>query len=690
MAGSSANALAIVDDGGELSEAPKADKKAKRKLSADEQKAIVEEVRERMLSAWEHERLNIEEAQIDQRFRANDQWSDAAKRERELDGRPWLTFNQMNTYVNQVVNPIKQADKTFKAKPDDNQGDPTIARVVDGLFKKIMRQSMGHAVVGHMIECQAGCSIGWVRLDHGYKDDESFEQEIFLKKVENPLSVFCDPAARDPVRSDAMWMAVTEMWPKSSFEARWPDAAQESVDDPATAGARSGITDFGYWSDDKDIRICEYYRKVATTKTIAKMPDGTTKDITGKEDTLGMQAQQTRKVQSYRVEKYMVTGSEVLEGPIEVPGCYIPLVPAVGGEIALDRGIYRYSVIRFIRDPQKLYNLARTAMAEHLGQTPKAPYLATAKMISRYRAMWDTVSTKNRSYLLYDVDKDAPTARPERVAAAETPVALIQDAQISRDDMKYGSGIHDASLGAKSQEVSGVALHAKQMESDVSNYHFADNLEATLTHIGRVAMSWIPVIYDTPRTILLVNEDGTEHPTPINTPQIDPNTGYTVIVNDLTNAKFSVTVDIGPSYSTRRIESAQEIGEFMKALPPQQAMLISDIYARNQEWEGHEEIADRLKATVPPQIIQASQKGPDGQPIQPPPEPPNPMMLKQLEKITEEIEKIKADAENAKASAAKTIVEAKQLDRQDAMVDFPGNNMVPAAQQPGGLPNYVQ
>jgi hypothetical protein len=127
----------------------------------------------------------------------------------------------------------------------------------------------------------------------------------------------------------------------------------------------------------------------------------------------------------------------------------------------------------------------------------------------------------------------------------------------------------------------------------------------------------------------------------------------------------------------------------MKLLPPPQAALVSDIWARNQDWDGHEEIADRLKATVPPAIVQATVKGPDGKPLPPQPQPPDPMMVKQLEKITAEIE-------NLKAAAAKNIVQAKQLDRQDAIMDFPGGNEmpgqppVPMMQKPGARPNYLQ
>lgn len=645
-----------------------AGKKKPRKLSSDEQSTLVKEVRDNVESAWEHERVNITDGIIDQRFRANDQWDDIVRAQREHDGRATLTFNRLNTFVNQVVNPIKQADKAIKAKPDDNSTNPMLAKICDGLFRKIQRQSMAHSVFGHQLECQAGCGIGWIRINHGYKDESSFEQEIYLEKIQNPFSVFWDPAARDPVRSDAMWMCVTEMMPEATFKSRWPKAALTSIDDPSTYMTGTGISQSGFiWRESKDIRVCEYYRKVPITKTLAKLATGETKDITDMpEQRLAMlPVIATREAQTHKVEKFMVSGSEVLEGPTDVPGCYIPIIPAIGGEVALDRGLYRFSVIRFARDGQRMYNLNRSAMAEWIGGSPKAPWLLTPGMISRTREMWDTQGLTNRNYLLWTPDKDNPNLRPERSQPPQAPVALSQDAQFAAEDMKYGANIHDASIGAKSQEVSGIALERKQMSSDVSNYHFGDNFKATLMHVGTIIMSWIPVIYDTPRTLQLVGADGTEHPTPVNTPIMDPQTGQMVIQNDLTTAKFNVDVTIGPSYDSRRSESSEQIGEFMKNIPPQQAAVITDIYARNQDWEGHEEIANRLKATIPPAILQGSQVGPDGQPMPPPPQPPDPMMVKQIEKITAEIEKIRADA-------ALTIVQARELDHSVNLAQLPG------------------
>jgi hypothetical protein len=108
----------------------------------------------------------------------------------------------------------------------------------------------------------------------------------------------------------------------------------------------------------------------------------------------------------------------------------------VGGEVALDRGVYRYGVIRFARDPQMMYNLNRTAMAEWISQGTKSPWLVTPKMIAQHRSQWDTSNLHTRPYLMYTPDKDAPTNKPERIAPPEMPVALSNEAMMASDDMK--------------------------------------------------------------------------------------------------------------------------------------------------------------------------------------------------------------------------------------------------------------
>jgi hypothetical protein len=95
--------------------------------------------------------------------------------------------------------------------------------------------------------------------------------------------------------------------------------------------------------------------------------------------------------------------------------------------------------------------------------------------------------------------------------------------------------------------------------------------------------------------------------------------GVPVVVNDLSRARFDVRVTIGPSYSTKRMETADAMLQFMQAVPAA-AQVAPDLIAKALDFPGAEEVAKRLRNTIPPAIL----ADPDDPNSQPPP-PPNPM-----------------------------------------------------------------
>jgi len=633
---------------------------------------IVKEVRTNAELHWNHERLNIDEATIDQRFRANDQWPDAAKRQREAEGRPMLTFNQMNQYIAQVVNPIRQADIAIKVSPVDGTTDPELAKVYNGILRQIQYQSSARAVYAHALDCQAGCSIGWFRIVHDYRDDNSFDQEIYIERINNPLAVGWDPAARDPVLCDAMWMYIAETWPVSAFEARWPDKAKEDVE------TMRGYGDGSFWFSTETVRVAEYYRKVPVKRTLAKTQSGQVIDITDMGEAqagqLGIIA--TRKVNTHRIEKYFVSGAEVLEGPHEVPGCYIPLIPVIGGEVAMEKGVYRYSVTRFARDAQQMYNLNRTAMAESIGLAPKAKWLTPDKAISKHLGEWEQQNKSNKPVLRYTpVVENGVLLKPERIAPVEVQPALTQEAMMAREDMMGGTGIFNAQRGNRSNETSGVAIDARKMQGEVANYGFLDNFKTSLEHAGRILCDWIPKIYDTERVMRLIGEDEkAEETVPINYVLYGQD-GTPVMVNDLSTAKFDIRVTIGPGYSTRRQETQAFVESLMKALPPEMAGAIADLVAANSDMAGADEVSKRLKAIIKkamPGIIEAAEskdgEAPPEQPQGPPPELMMQQLLLQLKDMAAKIEKTQADTQLSLAKADQTRAQTGKVAAETASV----------------------
>lgn len=607
--------------------------------------STVKMVREVIQDAWEYERDNRREAARDLQFLAGDQWPQSVREQRERDGRPMLTLNRLPQFVHQVTNDIRQADLAIKVSPVDDQSDVQLAKIYNGLLKQIQYQSSAQHVYAMAASHQVSCGIGWWRVTSDYADDMSWDQELRIRLISHPLSVFWDPGSVEVDRSDAMWIAVTDLVPKKAFERMYPKAAAEGMDVPGES-----VSTTMFWSSGDYVRRAEFWRKVAYQRRIGMTETGQAIDLTDiPRDMLAFLPPITRErmADSYKVEQVICSGVDVLSDVTKWPGKHIPVVPAVGTEIPLEKMTWRGGLIRHARDAQQLYNYARTAAVEATALAPKAPYVATSKQIGKFKDMWDTQNTTQRPYLLYEPDDRAPGA-PKREHPPEMPAALIQEAQAAAEDLKATTGIYDASLGNKSNEQSGRAILARQREGDTANFHYSDNMTRALEHTGRILVDLIPKIYDTERVIRLMGEDGQEESIAINKVLYGEN-GMPVMINDLSAGRFDIRVNIGPSYATKRLEAAAAMMEFLGAYPAA-APVIGDLIAKNMDWPGADEIAKRLRNMLEAQMPQVLVDKDDPNAEPPPEQPPDPaqelqMMgaQKQIEKVDAEIEKIRAE-----------------------------------------------
>ena len=323
-----------------------------------ENQDIVREVRECIEDSYLHDQTNRTEAETDLEFLSGNHWPANIRSIREAADKPVLTINRLPQFVRQITNDIRQADIAIKASPEDNETDVQLAEVYDAILRLIQYQSSAKHVYATAAEHQAGCGIGHFRIVTRYTDDETFDQELCIKAIANPLSVFWDPAAVMPDRSDAMWCAITETIPRKTFKRRYPGKAEASVDSPFST-SMSGLT----WASQDDVMIAEYWCKKPYDKMVVQLVSGETVDAEKVAGIPGIEQQvaidqsgqpRVRKVTCHKVMHYLVSGTEVLEGPHEWPGKYIPIVPVIGGEWPLQNKTYRYGAIRFARDPAQL------------------------------------------------------------------------------------------------------------------------------------------------------------------------------------------------------------------------------------------------------------------------------------------------------------------------------------------------
>lgn len=557
------------------------------------------------LEAWSDDRKRYVE---DLKFAALEQWDEKDKAKRDQEGRPCLTVDKLNQYVRQVVNDSRQNRPGVKVRPVDSGADIETAEIFQGLTRHIEDRSNADTAYDTALESAVKGGFGFFRILREYASESSFEQELCIKRIRNPLTVLFDPNCQEPDGSDAKRVYLWEDMTEDEFEATYPNA--DKVDFNADETTTPG------WFGEKKVRVAECYWIEKEQKTLHLLADGTTISDEDMQEAIAEgitdipAITQSRDMPVNVVKWSKFNGKEYLEGPQTEPGKWIPVIPVWGNEVDIEGKVIHTGMIHSAKDAQKLYNYSRTASAERLSKP--GTYVAADGQVSEYAEDWDG-SNRNVAVKRYTpMDVAGTMVPPPRFDATDIPSALVQDMQISEHDIQGALGMYNASLGEKSNEKSGKAIVARQREGDMANFHYHDNLARAIRHAGRILVNLIPKVYDSARTVRVIGIDGSAEMVQIDPelPVASAKQGGKSIYN-LGVGEYDVSVSVGPSYTTQRQEAGEAMAQLFQG-NPQLMPLIGDLFFRSQDWPMAEDIADRLKLMLPPQILQAEEQE-DGQ-----------------------------------------------------------------------------
>lgn len=530
----------------------------------------------------------------DLRFASGEQWDQKIRADRENDRRPCLTINRIPQFIKQITNDQRQNRPAIKAHPVDDQADVETAKAISGLIRHIEYNSNADAAYDTAFDGAVRAGRGFIRVITDYSDPLSFDQEILIKRIRNPLSVFLDPFSQEPDGSDARFAFITDDIAKDEYLKSYPESRLAKSGEWNATG--NDATD---WINDKSVRIAEYFYKDAETKNLALLNDGRVviKDELTEELPEGVEIVSERQSDVPVIKWCKLNGSEILEKRIWA-GQYIPIVPVYGEELDINGKRILKGIVRDSKDAQRMYNFWKSSETEAISLAPKTPWVAEEGQIEGYEQDWQSANRKNHAVLKYKAKSvnGQPIAPPQRQAFEPAVQAITNAAMMAADDLKSTTGIYDASLGAQSNETSGVAIQRRNNQAQTSNFHFVDNLTRSLRHTGRILIDLIPKIYDSARTARIIGEDGEQKVIKIN--QAFDQDGKPTLY-DLSVGKYDVTIDVGPSYASKRQEAAASMISLSQAVP-EIVKFAGDIMIRNMDWPGAQEIADRLKKTLPP------------------------------------------------------------------------------------------
>ncbi len=629
---------------------------------------ILREARLAFANAADAEHDNRENYKDDIEFaRDGKQWPEDIRKKREAENRPCLTFNKEPAFIRQVVNDARQNKPAIKVHPADSKADPETAEIINGLIRNIEYTSNADVAYDTATECAVSGGFGYFRIGLDYAYEDSFEMDLSIQRILNPLSVYGDPSSTAADSSDWDVAFVTDRLTKTQFQAKYGKKKTLVDWDDTNAWSDDRLSD---WRIEDTCLIAEYWTREEYDKTILQFVDKrdgssftTSPDQIEKDEDVQLllragllEFKQERKAKCHKVKQRIMSGIEVLEEN-DWLGKYIPIIPVYGDEYDL-QGKRRFrSLIHYAKDAQRLYNIWRSTSTELVALAPRVPWLIDEGSIPpQEQDKWDSANTHSWPWLGYS--SKGGKLPPQRLPLDSGPAAgALQEALNASDDMKAIIGLYDASLGAKSNETSGKAIMARQREGDVSTFHFADNMSRAIRHAGRILIDLIPKVYNGPRIIRVIGEDGSNRPAHINQEgpvtdkkgnEMQDEMGNAIMrLHDITAGKYDLTVTTGPSFTTRREEAAFQMTEVIRALP-ESAMVIAPHLAKNLDWPGADEIAEEMEAQAAGRLPEQAQKQMEelGQKVQ---------------QLTEENQQLKMDnqADVIKAQSAAQINEAK-------------------------------
>ena len=539
-----------------------------------------------------------------------------------INARPCLTINKLPQHVRQVTNDQRQNRPSGKVIPADDNADPEVAEIYNGMVRHIEYISDADVAYDTACENQVAYGEGYIRILTEYCDDDTFDQDIKIMRVRNSFSVYMDPTIQDPCGADAKWCFITEDLQREDYERMFPDAS------PISSLQTLGIGDqsISIWINEDTVRIAEYYYVEYEKATLHLYPGNITAFEGSPEakqlKMMGVKPVRTRQVDAKRVKWCKTNGYEFLEKS-DWAGDYIPVVRVVGNEYEVDGKLYVSGLVRNAKDAQRMYNYWTSQEAEMLALAPKAPFIGYGGQFEGYEMQWKTANTQNWPYLEVNPDvtdgAGAVLPLPQRAAPPLPQTGLIQAKMGASDDIKSTTGQYDTSLGATSNERSGKAILARERQSDTGTYHYVDNLARAVRHVTRQLVGLIPKIYDTQRVARIIGLDGDTDMVKLDPTQQEPvkeiRDENNIVIDKIYNpgvGRYDVVVTTGPSYMTKRQEALDAMGMILQS-NPQLWQVAGDLFIKNMDWPGAQEMAKRFEKIIDPKIMADTDESPEMQ-----------------------------------------------------------------------------
>jgi hypothetical protein len=540
------------------------------------------------------------------------QWDQVLQQNRADKRKPCLTINKTRQHNLQIINDAKQNKPGVNIRPVGDGATYDAAQIFEGVVRHIEYQSNAEQAYDHATTFQVEGGIGYWRVITDYVSPDTFDQEIYIRRIKNPDSVYLDPDISEADGSDARFGFIFEDMSRDKFEAEYPDFKGDAGLDVIGKG--------DFWCSKDSVRIAEYYRRTQKAdKLVAYIDPLTQQQVIVRKSVMDEGQKQTydivkddpntneRSVLTDAMEWFKIAGNKIIDSR-SWPGKYVPIVRVIGEETIIEGKMDRKGHTRSMKDAQRMYNYWTSEATAQVALQTQTPYVAAVEATEGLETYWAKSNLDDAAYLPYNSmseDGQRVIPAPARTQPPTMASAYIEGMRICEQQLMMASGQYQSQFGANENATSGKAINERQRQGDNATYHYIDNLAIGIKYTGKILIDLIPKIYDTPRVIRILAKDGTESQVQIepdaqaaHQPAAQEQQEVVAAIFNPNVGRYEIESDTGPGYATRR----QEAFNAMTQIAAQDKAFLEkagDLYWKAADFPMADELAERYANTIP-------------------------------------------------------------------------------------------
>lgn len=511
--------------------------------------------------------------------------------------KPRYTFDMTTPIIDQITGELLQSEFDVRVSPGGGNATKELAMTYDGLIRNIENISNARDVYDLASRGMVTSGFDAWRVVQRYADDDSFYQDLYIEKINNAVDrLWFDPAAELQDKSDARYAFVLHPVSTDEYRARWPKGSSTSVDTDREGEA--------YYDKAECILIGEILYVEERMREIVLLSNGSTHEVTDDYEKIkdelaakGLTEVKRRK----RADKYVCSrffdGNDFLEDKTETVFSSIPVVPLYANFQILENKTIYWGAVEKVIDSQRVMNYSMSREIEEGALAPRAKYWMTQAQAAGHETKLSTLNTNSDPVQFYNFDPEAPMAMPQQQGGAQINPGLRTISESMRQIIGQSAGMFAANMGDNPGLQSGVAIERLQNKGDNGTIKYFRAREIAIAYTGKLLVKAIPKVYDTPRQIRLMYEDGTFEMTALNEQQVDQQTGKVVTLNDLSQGTYDVVCKAGPSFRNRQEETIDVLLKMSDA-DPSILQLGGDLLLQAVSTPVSEQLAERKRAMM--------------------------------------------------------------------------------------------